>query len=70
LYPVHGHRTAIFDVEIVLNQWLEEIAKKEAPAKAALISTIAAAIQAAVAEKERSPSSSFVKGLLAKRARV
>jgi hypothetical protein len=38
-------------------------------AKAALISTIAAAIQAAVAEKERSPSSSFVKGLLAKRAR-
>ena len=39
-------------------------------AKAALISTIAAAIQAAVAEKERSPSSSFAKGLLAKRARV
>ena len=38
-------------------------------AKAALISTIAAAIQAAVAEKERSPSSSFVKGLLGKRAR-
>src|SRR6516164_3694726 len=33
LYPVHGHRTAIFDVEIVLNPWLEEIAKKEAPTK-------------------------------------
>jgi len=39
-------------------------------AKAALIATITAAIQAAVAEKERAPSSSFVKGLLAKRARV
>jgi hypothetical protein len=39
-------------------------------AKAALIAKIAAAIQAAVAEKERAPSSSFVKGLLAKRARV
>jgi hypothetical protein len=39
-------------------------------AKAALIVKIAAAIQAAVAEKERAPSSSFVKGLLAKRARV
>jgi hypothetical protein len=35
-------------------------------AKAALIAKIAAAIQAAVAEKERAPSSSFVKGLLAK----
>jgi hypothetical protein len=39
-------------------------------AKAALIAKIAAAIQAAVAEKERAPSSSFVKGLLAKRTRV
>ena len=39
-------------------------------AKAALIATITAAIQAAVAETERAPSSSFVKGLLAKRARV
>ena len=39
-------------------------------AKAALIATITAAIQAAVAEKERAPSRSFVKGLLAKRARV
>ena len=39
-------------------------------AKAALIAKIAAAIQAAVAEKESAPSSSFVKGLLAKRARV
>jgi hypothetical protein len=39
-------------------------------AKAALIATITAAIQAAVAEKERAPRSSFVKGLLAKRARV
>jgi hypothetical protein len=39
-------------------------------AKAALISTIAAAIEAAAAEKERSPSSSFVKGLLAKRVRI
>ena len=39
-------------------------------AKAALIAKIAAAIQTAVAEKERAPSSSFVKGLLAKRARV
>jgi hypothetical protein len=38
-------------------------------AKAALITTIAAAIQAVV-EKERAPSSSFVKGLLAKRTRV
>ena len=39
-------------------------------AKAALIAKIAEAIQAAVAEKERAPSSSFVKGLLAKRALV
>ena len=39
-------------------------------AKAALIATITAAIQAAVAETERAPSSSFIKGLLAKRARV
>ena len=39
-------------------------------AKAALIATITAANQAAVAEKERAPSSSFVKGLLAKRTRV
>jgi hypothetical protein len=39
-------------------------------AKAALIAKIAAAIQAAVVEKERAPSSSFVKGLLAKRTRV
>ena len=39
-------------------------------AKAALIATITAAVQAAVAETERAPSSSFIKGLLAKRARV
>ena len=39
-------------------------------AKAALIAKIAAAIQAAVAEKESVPSSSFVKGMLAKRTRV
>jgi hypothetical protein len=39
-------------------------------AKAVLIAKIAAAIQAAVAEKEGAPSSSFVKGLLAKRTRV
>jgi hypothetical protein len=39
-------------------------------AKAALIAKIAAAIQAAVAEKETAPSSSFVKGLLAKRTRL
>jgi len=39
-------------------------------AKAALIAKIAEAIQAGVAEKERAPSSSFVKGLLAKRALV
>ena len=39
-------------------------------AKAALIATITAAIQAAVAETERAPSSTFIKGLLAKRARV
>jgi rhamnose utilization protein RhaD (predicted bifunctional aldolase and dehydrogenase) len=39
-------------------------------AKAALIAKIAAAIQAAVTEKERAPSSSFVKELLAKRTRV
>jgi hypothetical protein len=39
-------------------------------AKAALIAKIAAAIQAAVAEKERATSSSFVKGLLAKCTRV
>jgi len=31
-------------------------------AKAALIATITAAIQAAVAETERAPSSSFIKG--------
>ena len=35
-------------------------------AKPALIVKITAAIQAAVAEKETAPSSSFVKGLLAK----
>jgi hypothetical protein len=28
-------RTAILDIEISLNQWLEEIAKKEAPFKRA-----------------------------------
>jgi hypothetical protein len=39
-------------------------------AKAALIATITAAVQAAVAETERAPSRSFIKGLLAKRARV
>ena len=39
-------------------------------AKAALIAKIAAAIQATVAEKETAPTSSFVKGLLAKRTRV
>ena len=39
-------------------------------AQAALIATITAAIQAAVAETERAPSSSFIKGLFAKRARV
>ena len=39
-------------------------------AKAALIAKIAAAIQATVAEKETAPTSSFVKGLLAKRVIV
>jgi hypothetical protein len=39
-------------------------------AKTALIVAIAAAIQVAVTEKERGPSSSFVTGPLAKRARA
>jgi hypothetical protein len=39
-------------------------------AKAALIAKIAAAIQAAVAEKERASSSSFVQGQLARPTRV
>ena len=39
-------------------------------AKAALITKIAAAIEDAIAEKERAPTSSFVKGLLPNRTRV
>ena len=61
LYPVHGHRTAIFDVEIVLNQWLEEIAKKEAPSRHnrnATVSPSSAISRAFRVNPSASPSSS------------
>jgi len=61
---------AIEAAEIMFADEMDPTLDLSPAAKAALIATITAAIQAAVAETERAPSSSFIKGLLAKRARV
>ena len=61
---------AIEAAEIMFADEMDPTLELSSAAKAALIATITAAIQAAVAETERAPSSSFIKGLLAKRARV